>query len=183
MVKQQGVPFNKKSYDKINTSFEQDDRDGGPNKHSFQGDQVDRTEQQDFQDIKPDPGDRDHTFLFQEKEGQKTDKTQQNEKKKDDFLLNIRAKATTWIRGGRYCALQIKGVEQKITLQSMMNKKIRLAPALQERGLKSCWLFEKNVLGDKQMWAIIQNTNHFHLKVHRGQRVAALDQWSAPGRI
>ena len=99
VVKQQGVPFNKKSYDKINTSFEQDDRDGGLNKHSFQGDKVDRTEQQDFQDIKPDPGDRDHTFLFQEKEGQKTDKTRQNEKKKDDFLLNIRAKATTWIRG------------------------------------------------------------------------------------
>ena len=61
-------------------------------------------------------------------------------------------------------------------------KKIRLAPALQERGLKLCRLFEKNVLGDKQMWAIIQNTNHFHLKVHRGQRVAALDQRSAPGR-
>ena len=38
VVKQQGVPFNKKSYDKINTSFEQDDRDGGLNKHSFQGD-------------------------------------------------------------------------------------------------------------------------------------------------
>ena len=75
VVKQQGVPFNKKSYDKINTSFERDDRDGGLNKHSFQGDKVDRTEQQDFQDIKPDPRDRDHTFLFQEKEGQKTDKT------------------------------------------------------------------------------------------------------------
>ena len=37
VVKRQGVPFNKKSYNHINKSFEQDDRDGGLNKHSFRG--------------------------------------------------------------------------------------------------------------------------------------------------
>ena len=174
VVKRQGVPFNKKSYNNINKSFEQDDRDGGLNKHSFQRDQEDR-KQQSFQDIKLESENKNHTFLLQEKDGQ-------NKKRKDDFLLNIRARATTWIRGGRFCALPIKGVEQKITLQNMFGKKVQLAPALQERGLKLCRLFEKDVLGDKQVWAIIQNTNHFHLKVHRGQRVAALDQRSAPGR-
>ena len=131
VVKRQGVPFNKKSYDNINTSFKQGDRDGGLNEHYFQGDQVDRTKQQNFQDIKPEPEDRDHTFLFQEKEGQKTNKIK---KGKMIFCWTYVQKQQLGLGGD--VIVPYKGVEQKITLQSMFVKKIQLAPALQERGLK-----------------------------------------------